>query len=61
VLAVFAAGDDGEANVYGAALGGVVGDRVPQFGVFKMRVQETPVRPAAPPGFRVGVQGARHE
>ena len=58
VLAVLGAGDHGQAGVHGAALGGVVGDRVAQFGVFEVRVQELPVRPAAPPGLRVGVQGA---
>src|SRR5207248_3892987 len=34
VLAVLGAGDDGQAGMYGAALGGVVGDRISQFGIF---------------------------
>jgi hypothetical protein len=56
VLAVLGAGDDGQAGVYGAALGGVVGDRVSQFGIFVVVEHEVPVGPAALPGGRVGVQ-----
>ena len=58
VLAVLGAGEHGQAGVHGAALGGVVGDRVAEFGLFVMRVQELSVRPAAAARLRVGVQGA---
>ena len=61
VLAVLGAGEHGQASVHGAALGGVVGDRVAEFGVFVVRVQELSVRPAALPGLGVGVQGAAHQ
>ena len=61
VLAVLGAGDHRQAGVHGAALRGVVGDRIPQFGSFVARVQEVPVGPAALPGFRVGVQGPADE
>ena len=58
MLAVLGAGDDGQAGVDGAALGGVIGDRVTEFGVLVRGVQERALRPAALPGVRVGVQGA---
>ena len=56
VLAVLGAGDHRQAGVHGAALRGVVGDRVAQFGSFVAGVQEVPVGPAALPGFRVRIQ-----
>ena len=34
VLAVFGAGDHDQGGVHGAAVGGVVGDRISQFGIF---------------------------
>ena len=58
VLAVLGAGDHGQAGVDGAALGGVVGDRVAEFGVMVIGVPESLVGPAPLPGPRVGVQGA---
>ena len=61
VLAVLTAGDHGQAGVDGAALGDVGGDRVAEFGVREVGVQELSVRPAAPPGLPVGVQGAADE
>ena len=51
VLAVLGAGDHRQAGVHGAALRGVVGDRIAQFGSFVARVQEVAVGPAALPGF----------
>jgi hypothetical protein len=57
VLAVLGPGDDGQAGVDGAALGGVVGDRVAELGIFIVGGQEVTVGPAALPGERVGVQG----
>ena len=47
--------------MHGAALGGVVGDRVAQFGILVEVEREVPVGPAALPGARVGVQGAAHD
>ena len=47
--------------VHGAALGGVVGDRISQFGIFVVVEHEVSVGPAALPGDRVGVQGAADE
>ena len=58
MLAVLGAGDHGQAGGHGAALGGVVGDRVAELGIGVVRVQEVPVGPAPLPGGRVGVQGA---
>ena len=58
VLAVLGAGDHGQAGVHGAALGGVVGDRVSQFGIFVIVEHEVSVGPPALPGGRVGVQGS---
>ena len=56
VLAVLGAGDHRQAGVHGAALGGVVGDRVAQFGSFVAGVQEMAVGPAALPGVRVRIE-----
>ena len=61
VLAVLGAGDHRQAGVHGAALGGVVGDRVAELGILVAGVQEVPVGPAALPGLRVGVQRAADE
>ena len=61
VLAVLGAGDDGQAGVDGAALGGVIGDRVAQFGICGSRRTGTAVGPAALPGPGVGAQGAADE
>ena len=61
VLAVLGAGDDGQAGGHGAALGGVVGDRISQFGIFAVVEHEVSVGPAALPGGRVGVQRAADE
>ena len=61
VRAVFGAGDHGQAGVDGAALGGVVGDRVAEFGIFIAGEQEVAVGPAALAGARVGVQRAAHD
>ena len=47
--------------MHGAALGGVVGDRVAEFGKFVVRVQEVAVGPAALAGARVGVQRPAHD
>ena len=58
VLAVLGAGDHGQAGVHGAALGGVIGDRVAELGILVAGVQEGPSGPAAQPGARVGIQGA---
>ena len=58
VLAVLGSGDHRQAGVDGAALGGVVGDRVAEFGVTVIGVPEGPAGPAALSGPRVGVQGA---
>ena len=61
VLAVLGPGDHRQAGVHGAAHGDVIGDRVPEFGVAEILVQESAVGPPAPPGGRVGVQGAAHD
>jgi hypothetical protein len=61
VLAVFAAGEHGQAGADGAALCDVPGDGVAEFGVFVVGEQELSVGPAAPPGFPVGVEGAADE
>ena len=61
VLAVLGAGDHGQAGVHGAALGGVVGDRISQFGIVVVLEHKVSVGPAALPGARVGVQGAADE
>jgi hypothetical protein len=61
VLAVLGAGDHREAGVHGAALRDVIGDRVAEFAIAVIGVQEVPVRPPALPGSRVGVQGAADE
>jgi hypothetical protein len=61
VRAVLGAGDHGQAGVDGAALGGVVGDRVAEFRIFVAGEQEVPVGPAPLPGGRVGVQGPAHD
>ena len=56
MLAVLGAADHRQAGAHGAALRGVVGDRIAEFGRFVVGVQEVAVGPAALPGFRVGVQ-----
>src|ERR1039457_6246169 len=61
VLAVLGAGDHRQAGVDGAALGGVVGDRVAKFGIFVPGEQEVTVGPAALPGARIGVQRPAHD
>ena len=61
VLAVLGPGDHRQAGVHGAALGDMIGDRVPQFGVAEKLVQESAVGPPAAPGGRVGVQGPAHD
>ena len=61
MLAVLGAGDHGQAGGHGAALGGVVGDRISQFGIFVVFEHEVSVGPAALPGGRVGVQGPADE
>jgi hypothetical protein len=50
VLAVLGAGDHRQAGVDGAALGGVVGDGVAEFGVTVTGVPEGPAGPAPLPG-----------
>ena len=57
VLAVLGAGDHRQAGVHGAALGGVIGDRVAEFGIFIVGEQEVAVGPAPLARARVGVQG----
>jgi hypothetical protein len=61
VLAVLGAGDHRQAGVHGTALGGVVGDGVPELGIVIGVEQEVSVGPAALPGVRVGIQGAAHD
>ena len=61
VLAVLGAGDHRQAGVHGAALGGVVGDRVAEFGIFIAGEQEVAVGPAPLAGARVGVQRPAHD
>jgi hypothetical protein len=61
VLPVLRPGDHGQAGVDGAALGGVVGDRVSELGIFVVVEQEVSVGPAALPGGRVGVHGPADE
>src|SRR5207253_4230388 len=61
VLAVLAAGDHGQAGGHGAALGGVVGDRISQFRIFAVVEHEVPAGPAALPAGRVGIQRAADE
>ena len=61
VLAVLGAADHGQPGGHGAALGGVVGDRVAQFGILAGVDHKLSVGPAALPGGRVGVQGAADE
>jgi hypothetical protein len=56
VLAVLGAGDHGQPGGHGAALGGVVGDRVAQFGILIGIEQEVSVGPPALPGSRVSIQ-----
>ena len=61
VLAVLGPGDHRQAGVHRAALGDMIGDRVPQFGVAEILVQESAVGPpprARWPGRRPG-RGAR--
>ena len=47
--------------MHGAALGGMVGDRISQFGIFVVLEHEVSVGPAALPGPAVGIQRAAHE
>jgi hypothetical protein len=61
VRAVLGPGDHGQASMHGPALGGVVGDRIAELGIFAVRVPEGALGPAALPGGRVGVQGAAHD
>ena len=61
MLEVFGAGNDREAGVHRAALRDMVGDRVAEFAIAVIGVQEVPVRPAALARSRVGVQRAAHE
>ena len=61
VLAVLGPGDHRQAGVHRAALGDMIGDRVPQFGIAEILVQESAVGPPPRPGSRVGVQGAPHD
>ena len=61
VLAVLGPGDHRQAGVHRAAHGDMIGDRIPQFGIAEMLVQESAVGPPAAPGGRVGVQGAAHD
>ena len=61
MLAVLGPGDHGQAGGHGAALGGVVGDRIAEFGIVVAIEQEVSVGPAALPGARVGVQGPADE
>ena len=61
VLAVLGPGDHRQAGVHRAALGDMIGDRVPQFGIAEILVQESAVGPPPRPGMRVGVQGAPHD
>jgi hypothetical protein len=57
VLAVLGAGDHGQPGGHGAALGNMVGNRISQFSIAEMLVQESAVGPPPLPGGRVGVQG----
>ena len=61
MLAVLGPGDHGQAGGHGAALGGVVGDRIAQFGILIQVEHEVSVGPAPLPGARVGVQGPADE
>ena len=61
VLPVLGPGDHGQAGGHGAALGGVVGDRISEFGIFVVLEHEVSVGPAALPGDGVGVEGPADE
>ena len=61
VLAVLGPGDHRQAGVHGPAHGDVIGDRVPEFRIAEMWIQESAVGPPPLPGGRVGVQGAAHD
>ena len=61
MLAVLGPGDHRQARMHGAALGGVVGDRVAEFGISVVGVQEVAVGPAALAGTRAGVEGPADE
>jgi hypothetical protein len=47
--------------VHRAALGDMIGDRIPELGVTEMLVQKSVVGPPAAPGGRVGIQSATHD
>jgi hypothetical protein len=61
VLPVLGAGDHGQGGVHGAALGGVIGDRISQFSIFVVFEHKASVGPSAQAGARVGVQGPAHD
>jgi hypothetical protein len=61
VLPVFEPGDEGEAGVDGAALGGVLGERVAEFGIVIIAVQKTPSCPPQLAGRRVRADRPPHE
>ena len=61
VLAVLGAGDHRQAGVHGAALRGMVSDRIAQLSSFVACEQEVPVGPAAPSGFRVRIERPANE
>ena len=57
MLAVLGPGDHRQAGVHGPALRDMIGDRVPEFRISEMWIQESAVGPPPLPGGRVGVQG----
>ena len=61
VLAVLGPGEHGQPCMHSPALSHMIGDRVPEFGITEMLVQESAVGPPPLPGLQVGVQspGAR--
>src|SRR5271166_4707362 len=61
VLAVLGPGYYRQAGVHGAAHAHMIGDRIPQFSVTVILVQESAVGPPAAPGGRVRVQGTAHD
>ena len=60
VLAVLGPGDHRQAGGHGPALGHVIGDRIPEFSIAVICVQEGAAGPPSLPGGRVGIQGAAH-